>query len=476
MKKNNKLIYISTVILLITAASCLSPKPVARKENKTVPTSYNDSSDSTNAAQLNWRSFFKDELLKELIDTALKNNQELNITIQEINIARNEVRAKKGEYLPYVNFMGGASIDKSARYTRNGALESNVPIRPGEAFPDPLNDYTFGAYANWELDIWKKLRNAKKAAAYRYLASIEGRNFMTTKLVAEVADAYFELMALDNHLKILQQNVEIQQRALSIVRLEKIAARVTELAVHRFEAEVLKNQSRIFDIQQQIKVTENHLNFLVGGFPKEIKRNSDNYNGLLPQEVQVGLPSQLLQNRPDVSQAELELMASKLDVKVAKAHFYPSLGLRAGLGYQAFDPKFLISPESMLYSAAGDLMAPLINRNAIKAAYNTANSKQLQAVYNYEQTILRAYLEVSNQMSNINNLQSSYDLRALQVDALTQSIDISTGLFKSARADYMEVLLTQRDALDAKIELVETKKEQLHAVVRMYQALGGGWN
>lgn len=193
--------------------------------------------------------------------------------------------------------------------------------------------------------------------------------------------------------------------------------------------------------------------------------------------VLTGIPAQLLQYRPDIRQAELELSAAKLNVQVARANFYPSLGIRAGVGLEAFKPKFLTStPESLLYSLVGDVVGPLINRNAIKANYKTATDKQLQAVYEYEKTILNAYLEVANQLSAIENLKSSYDLKLDQVEALTESIDISNKLFQSARADYMEVLLTQRDALEAQIDLVETKKNQLLANVSVYKALGGGWN
>jgi outer membrane protein TolC len=173
----------------------------------------------------------------------------------------------------------------------------------------------------------------------------------------------------------------------------------------------------------------------------------------------------------------LELAAAKLDIKVAKARFYPSLGISAAIGYQAFDPTYLVkTPKSLLYSLAGDITAPLINRNAIKAAYYNANAKQIQAVYNYERTVLNAYVEVANQLAKINNLEKSYDLKSKQVDALSQSIGISNSLFKSARADYMEVLLTQRDALESKFELVETKMQQMNAMVNIYRALGGGWN
>lgn len=310
----------------------------------------------------------------------------------------------------------------------------------------------------------------------RYLSSTEGKNFMVTRLISEIANSYYELMALDNQLEILKSNIQIQQNALEIVKLQKQTAKVTELAVRRFEAELLKNQSRQYFIVQQIVETENRINFLAGRFPQPVQRNSQNFNDLVPTMLKTGLPSQLLANRPDVRQAELELAASKLDVKSAKANFYPSLSIDAALGLQSFKASYLLSkPESMFYTLGAGLIQPLVNRNAIKAYYYTANSKQIQAVYEYEQKILTGYIEVANQLSNINNLEQSYNLQSQQVQTLNQSTDISIQLFKSARADYMEVLLTQRDALESKFELIETKKQQMNAVVNMYQALGGGW-
>jgi NodT family efflux transporter outer membrane factor (OMF) lipoprotein len=326
------------------------------------------------------------------------------------------------------------------------------------------------------VDIWHKLRNAKKAAVTRYLSTVEGRNFVITTLIAEVANSYYELLALDNQLDIVKKNIEIQSNALEIVKVQKEAARVTELAVRKFEAEVLKTKSLQYEIQQQITETENRINFLLGRFPQPIARNDQSLDNAMPAAIHSGLPSQLLANRPDIKQAELELAASRLDVQVAKAQFYPSLGISAAIGYQALNPTYLLrTPESILYSLAGEMVAPLVNRNAIKAAYYNANAKQIQAVYNYERTIINAYVEVANQLSKIGNLEKSYALKTKQVEALTESINISNDLFRSARADYMEVLLTQRDALESKFELVETRKEQMIATVKVYQALGGGW-
>lgn len=473
-----KLVYIlgTTIVTSLIFSSCSVPFLVRKSENKAVPSTYTAAKDSANVAGMAWKEYFTDPYLNALIDSALKNNQGLNMAVQDINIAKSEVRARKGQYLPFLNLMGGVGVDKQGRYTRLGAVDANSDIKPGQSFPDPLPDFTFAATASWEIDIWKKLRNAKKSAMLRYLSTTEGKNFMVTTLVAEIANDYYELMALDNQLQILRSNIEIQQSALEIVIQLKAAAKVTELAVKRFEAEVSKNQSRQYYILQQIVEAENRINFLVGRFPQTVSRNTLLFSNLTSGSIPTGTPSQLLENRPDIKQAELELSAAKLDVKSAKASFYPSLMISGGVGFEAFAAKSLLTtPESMFYSLAGSLVAPLINRNAIKAYYYAASARQTQTIFKYERTILNGYIEVANQLANINNLEKSYDLKSKQVDALTTSIKISTGLFQSARADYMEVLLTQRDALESKFELTEIKKQQMHARVNIYQALGGGW-
>lgn len=478
MKTRKKtIVYIGIACLSMLYTACVGPSVINKTENKTVPTSYSKiNNDTINTATIKWKTFFKDQYLVALIDTALKNNQELNIIMQEINIAKNDVRAKKGSYIPNLEVGIEAGLDKSSRYTIKGANEEANDIVAGQKNPSPLSNYIVGANISWEIDIWKKLRNAKKAAVFKYLASIDGKNFMVTRLVAEISNTYYELLALDNQLEILKKNIELYQSSLEIVKLEKSAARVTELAVRRFEAEVLKNQSRQFYIEQQITETENHLNYLMGRFPQTIVRNSKSFIESQLDTIHSGIPSQLLENRQDVKRAEHELTAAKLDVRAAKAEFYPALKITAGAGYSAFNPKYIIqTPWSLVYNLAGNLVAPLINRNVIKANYYSASSKQVQAIYNYERTILNAHIEVVNQLSNISNLKKSYDLKTKQIQALTESIDISNTLFKSARADYMEVLLTQRDALDSRFELIDTKKQQMNAMVSIYRALGGGW-
>jgi len=477
MRKNRIYNYMAVAAVALSFTACKLPETVQKAENNATPAAFANTAQGTeSSATIKWKEYFTDPKLVTLIDTALANNQELNITLQEIRISQNEIRARKGEYLPFLGVKAGADATKVSRNTNIGALEHNIDIVPGKENPEPLQNYMIGAYADWEIDIWGKLHNAKKAAVSRYLSTVEGKNFMVTNLIGEIADNYYELLALDNQLAIVQQNIGIQTNALEIVKLQKEATRVTELAVKRFQAQVLNTQSLQYDIQQKIVETENRINYLVGRFPQHVDRNTQPFLDIMPNAVQAGLPSQLLANRPDIKQAEFELAASKLDVKSAKARFYPQLSISAGIGYQAFNTSYIVKPESLIYNIAGDLMAPLINRNAIKAAYYTSNAKQVQAVFNYEQKILNGYIEVANQLSKISNLQKSYDLKAQEVDALNQSVNISNDLFTSARADYMEVLMTQRDALESRFDLIETKMQQMSAMVNVYRALGGGWN
>ena len=467
---------LALVLMVFAFSACKSLSRTNKEANTTAPNNFFGVEDTTNSAAVNWNTFFTDPYLTAIIDSALSNNQELNIILQEIEMSKNEVSAKKGEYLPSLSLGVGADVEKVGRYTSQGANDANTDIEPGREMPDPLGNLMVGAYGEWEIDIWKKLRNAKKSAMLKYLSSMEGRNFMVTHLVGEISMAYYELLALDNQLAIVQQNLEVQSQALEIVKLQKESAKVTELAVKRFEAEVLKNSSKIFYIKQEIVEMESEICFLMGVYPRRIARAVDGLMSVNSFDVDYGVPSQLLKNRPDIKQAELELEASKLDVKVARARFYPSLKISAGIGLEAFNPTFLIkSPQSLLYTLAGELMAPLLNRKAIKAVYYNASAKQIQAVYNYEQTILKAYVEVYNQISKMDNLEMSFMLQDKQVEVLDTSIVISNDLFSSARADYMEVLLTQREALQSKLELVETRQKQFHNTIMLYQSLGGGW-
>lgn len=444
----------------------------SRDVRKTVPNAFREDSppEQHSIAQKNWSEFFTSPQLRELVNLALQNNQELNVRVQEMVIAQNEVSARRGEYLPKLGAGVGTGIEKVGGFTSQGASDA------ANGVPEHLGNFAFGLNASWEIDVWGKLRNAANSAQARYLASVEGRNFMVTQLVAEIARSYYELIALDNELEVLERNIQLQTDALEVVRMEKQAARVTELAVLRFEAEVLKNRSRLFNVRQERVQAENRINFLVGRYPQPIARNPSELRASLPEVISSGLPSELLENRPDLRAAELELQASKLDIDVARAKFFPSFSIDARVGYQSFNITHLVdTPLSIFYALAGSVTAPLLNRAGIEADYRSANARQLQAVFNYERTLLQSFTDVANQLVKFENLQKSYDLQEQQVATLGRSVEVSNVLFQSARADYMEVLLTRRDSLDAQLELIETRKSLLISMVTLYEALGGGW-
>ncbi|WP_270088810.1 TolC family protein [Sphingobacterium sp. SYP-B4668] len=472
---------IPAIALSIALVGCSAPKATVIRDQikENIPQNFQPSTPqdtSHNSGATPWRQFFTDPNLVSLIETAITNNQELLITLQQIEIAKSNVGYKKGKLSPFVAAKLGTSLTKAGRYTSEGAGDATTEIEPGKEIPDPLGNFEGGLMANWEIDIWKKLRTEKAAAVAHYLSTVEGKNFVLSNLIEEVANNYYELLALDNQLDILRQYIGLQQKALDISRIQKQAAATTELAVKKFEAELAKSKATEYTIHQQITEKENQINTLLGRYPQEIVRTKDSFMSTIPPPVYTGIPSQLLANRPDIKQAEWELKSAKLDVEAARKEFYPSLEISATLGLEAFKPSYLVKmPESIAAGLVGELAGPLINKSAIKANFQSADARQIQALYEYDKTILNAYLDIANLMSKVKNIAQYYQLKSEETLALDQSIDIANQLFSNARADYLEVLLNQRDALDAKLELIEAKQKQLSTVVDIYKGLGGGW-
>jgi len=214
----------------------------------------------------------------------------------------------------------------------------------------------------------------------------------------------------------------------------------------------------------------------MGRYPQNIDREKEILFQEIPQQISLGIPSQLLSNRPDIRQAALQVSISKFDLKAAKAAFFPNINISVALGFQAFNPAFLFStPASIGYSALTGLVAPIINLSALKAQFRTAKANQLKAMYNYQKTILNGYVEVANELSKIQKLEEINSLKTQQNDLLTLSVETSNDLYKSGRANYLEVLLAQQNSLQTKVELINTNKRQRIATVIIYKALGGGW-
>lgn len=461
-------------MLAITA--CKTPKLATQTEsNIALPELYTTKSDSINSGNLKWDMFYQDDNLKDLIQTAITNNFDILTAAQKIEIARNQFNLRKSELLPNASAIAGVGQRRFGLFTMDGAGNASTDIRPNQLVPEHLPDYQLGLNTSWEADVWGKLKNNKKAALTRYSSSISGKNAIQTMLIADIATNYYELLALDNELDIINENIALQQASLEIIKVKKEAGLLNELAVKQFEGQVFHSKAFELDITQKIKILENQINFLCGRFPQTIIREKSKFNNSINKPT-AGIPSQLLKLRPDITELELELSASKFDVKAAKAAFYPSFIMTANVGFQAFQSALLFqSPESLAYSILGGLSAPLLNRRAIKVQFNTANANQIENLLKYQKTIVNGYMEVSNELSNIENLQKIYDLQNQEVFFYEKSVETANDLFRSGRATYLEVLTVQRTVLDSKIDLLNTKKFQHQAAVKLYKALGGGW-
>lgn len=462
--------------LVLILPGCGIPQLRNPWASREIPATYNGEVSDENSAQVGIDEFFNDSILTGLIHEGLTGNQQLKILAEDIQVANNEILKRRGAYLPFVTIGGRAGLEKPSLYTPAGAVDDQLFSGNGHHFPTPLPNFLTAANFSWQVDIWRQLRNARDSAARRYLGTLEGRNYVVTRLVAEIAESYYGLLALDKRIETLDITIGLQEQSLEVAKAQKEGVRGTELGVQRFRAEVRKNQSQKLIIRQEIIEVENRINFLVGRFPEPVaRRSSEGFYDLNLHALRKGMPCDLLLNRPDIRQAERELEAAGLDIKVARANFYPKLVLSAGVGYEAFNTRYLfLTPESLIYGVAGDLVAPLINRNAIKADYMTANAKQLQALYDYQRTVLNAYTEVINRMSKVENYTQSIEIKKEQLESLEASVDIATKLFQNARTEYIDVLFAQRDLNEARLVLIDTKREQLSAIVNTYQALGGG--
>ena len=261
------------VLIINLLTGCATLNTLVSIPEQPLPSSFpKQTKQTTSIANINWRDYFEDKNLIYLIDAAIKNNQDLQIALQRIEIARSSIKLANGTLLPKVDLNIGSSIQKFGLYTMDGAGNATTDITPGQIVPVNLPNLYLGLQSSWEIDVWGKLRNQRKSAVASYLASIEGTNFVISNLVTDVAVLYHELIALDNQLDIVRKTIEKQKLALEIVEQQKIAARANELAVQQFKALLLNTQMLEKETQQQIGELENKLNFLIGRFPQPIQR------------------------------------------------------------------------------------------------------------------------------------------------------------------------------------------------------------
>lgn len=479
-KKSNFQFLMCASILVLGMMGCKNVQVIRENKALTIPGNFDksivSSTDSASLGAMNWREFFKDPNLQHLIDTALLSNFDLKIATQRIQQMQAGVLATEAALRPTVQAAGMMGVRRFGLYTMDGAGNATTDITPGKLVPEHLPDFFIGAQAGWEVDLWGKLRNQKKSAVARFLSSVEGKNLLQTTVVANIAEAYFNLQSLDAQTQILDEYISLQQNALDLVRIQKETGKANELAIRQFENQLLDLRGIHLDLQQKIVENESLISFLIGTFPQPVVRTPLFLNQELPPVTATGLPPALLENRPDIRAASLELVASKADLNVARALFYPSLNIGAVVGTQAFRPDFLVTkPASLVYNLVGGIAAPLVNKRAIRAEFNRADIYQLEALTTYQQTIINAFTEVYNHLAFLRNLEQQITLKNQQVGTIESAVGISDELFRSGRANYLEVLTTQQNALDTRLELVDLQLRQWSAAVGLYRALGGGW-
>lgn len=432
-------------------------------------------------AQVTWESFFKDENLKTLISSALSNNQDNLMTLERIKAARASMMAAKAGLFPAVSGMAGASRRKFGEYTMDGVgnfdtnLSEDLPA--DKRIPDPYRDFIIGANFNWEVDVWGKLRNQKRAAASRYLASEEFAKSVRTWLVSEVATNYYELLAIDAEIQVLNENIRLQDLALQLIIELKEGGRANQLAIDQFEALVLNSKSQLEAKLREQKTLEYALTRLVGKVEVALSRTNLDAAVETPRVMEIGIPAQLIQSRPDVREAELNLQATNFNVSAAKAAFYPSINLFGMAGFNAFEfSKLFFNPASTMYQLGAGLTAPIFNRRVVQTEFDLAKADQQIALLDYEKRTLNAYLEVLDLVNQISTLDNQLKLKENEVNVLQRSIENSNTLFSVGYANYLEVINAQTRALESAIELADLKASRLQSHVQLYRALGGGWN
>ncbi|MFD0748947.1 TolC family protein [Mucilaginibacter calamicampi] len=469
------------ILLLVIAAGCKNYKAITVKSDKALPAIFEKpAADTVTIAALPVKNFFADSFLTRLIDTAFQSNLDMQATMQRVEMAAASFRYNKSLLLPTVDLNVSAGADRFGKYTMNGVgnFDTNFSnnINSDQKVPtSPTPDFFAGARSSWEVDLWGKLKNQKKAALARYLATQSGYRLIATELTAQIAANYYELLALDSELGIIKKNITLQESALEIVQIQKLGGRATELAVQQFVAQLAYTKGLQYEVSQQITETENAIRLLTGSFNRAIPRDTSIITLAEPRQLNTGIPTQLLLNRPDIRQAELELTALNADIRSARAAFFPALTINAYGGYNAFRGALLFNPASAVYGIVGGLTAPVLNRRRIKADYEYKVAEAKAALYDYQKTIIGGYQEVMNSLRGMDNFRRYYQFKQEEVTALNNAVSVSRDLYLVGRATYLEVITAQRNVLDAELQLAVTKKNIFLNEVNLYRALGGGW-
>jgi outer membrane protein TolC len=387
--------------------------------------------------------------------------------------------SSRKDLYPNLDAAGSLAYTKYGDYTENGVgnydLNLSSNITPDQKIPSPVPDAFIGLQTSWEIGFAGKMSNREKTAYYKYLASEDGKNFVQTQLVANVAWLYYELLSIDNQLKIIRKNLNMQEKAMEIVAIQKISGQINELAVKQFNVQLLNTKSIEAEKAQQAIEIENDLNTLLGRYPQHIHRNDTLLNDNQLSFLYTGLPNQMLQNRPDIREAEKNLHANEAQLKSVRAAFFPGLNISAFFALNGFNLSFFFNPASLAYMVAGSLTAPILNRNQIMKEYMLQASDKKQAFLDYQKVVFTAVNEVSSSYSRTLTFQHIANLKQKELDELKLATGIANDLFLTGYANYLEVLTVRKSVLDSELQLTEARKEFFNAFIDLYKATGGGW-
>lgn len=466
MKKiiTNKLILVAFLPLLLQ--SCFVAKTYERPTVETENLFRTDQlpQDSVSFASVSYKDLFTDEYLKTNIEKGLENNLDIRIALQRINAAEAYVKQGKMGYFPTLNV--SATATRTARNSENGQF--------GSLFTQPYNQFDLTGALSWEADIWGKIRSSKRASDASYLQTVAAHKAVKTDLVANIAATYYQILALDEQIKVTEKTIINRSKSLETIKALKDAGQANQVGVDQTAAQLYGAQSQLLDLKNSLFITENTLSLLLGEEPRPYPRSTLE-DQTLANEMKLGVPSLLLRNRPDILQAEYALVNSFELTNVARSNFYPSITLSANSGFQSLELDNWIDSSSIFANLVGGLTQPIFNGRKVRTAYEVSKANQEQALLDFKKALLIAGKEVSEALYDYNISLEKETFISKQVAALRRAEDNSQELLNSGYLTYLDLLTARENALNAEFSLVSNKLSQLSATVELYRSLGGGW-
>jgi outer membrane protein, multidrug efflux system len=423
--------------------------------------------ESDSLADLAWWDAFPNPTLDALIKEALANNKELLTAVARVEEARNLVAVARSAYYPTVGYGLGAQRDR-------GIYKSNLELEAPTTGP-ASNLFLAGLSSAWEVDVWGRIRKSNQAALAEFIATEQGRRGLMLSLVSDVTQAYFELQELDRRLSIARNNTDAFQSTYLLFKRRYGTGITSRLAVTRAESALAEASGNVADIERQIAVKEHQICVLLGRNPGAIQRTPPNGEAQAPPAIPAGLPSSLLERRPDLLGAEQVLIAASARIGIARADFFPRIGLTSLFGRVSPELSALTSGSSAIWALAAGATGPIFTGGQLTGQYRAAIAAFDQAKFQYLQDTLRAFQEVSDALVSEQKLTELEDQQNRDVSALSEAVAIANKRYRGGLASYYEVLEAQQLLFPAEITLSQTKRDRLLAVVQLYKALGGGW-